>query len=194
MRHAGDGFLQFGAQAVELAFRDRLAPHQVLAALVLDLGQAQFGLSSGHAGLFHIAVELHQRLVQTDFLTGVELQVVDRAAHFHRQLHTLEGFQAADGRQQILPGLQAGGGGADGNRWPRSAELLDLLVNGDEFSGGEGEYREGNHTQHGQHAAAQHSPNPWLGNRGFSKLRTLALRDLQSQRHSFAKGCSAALA
>ena len=178
MRYAGDGLLQLGAQAVELTLRDRLAPHQVLAALVLYLGQAQFGLSSGHAGLFHIAVELHQRLVQADFLAGVELQVVDRAAYFYRQLHTLKGFQAADGRQQVLPGLQAGGGGADRNRWPRSAELLDLLVNGDEFSGGEGEYREGNHTQHGQHAAAQHSPNPWLGRRGISKPRTLALRGL----------------
>ncbi len=67
--------LQLRGQAVELALGNRLAAHQLAAASVVQLGQAQVGLGSFQQRAFYGAVQLHQGLPGLDLLPGFELHV-----------------------------------------------------------------------------------------------------------------------
>src|SRR5690606_5097486 len=166
---AGLGLEQLGVEPVELALGDGLLARQVLAALVLDTRQGTDRLGGGQDGALHVAVQLQQRLTEGDLLAGLEQHFLDRALYLGGQVHALVGLERADGRQAALPGafLGHGGGHADGRL--RRREHLDLLVDGEALVGGEGEYHDEYHAQHDEHAAEQHIPNPWQGERAWNR-------------------------
>ena len=139
---AGIGLLQTGGEAVELAFRDALAIDQAAAALVFHAGQTQFGLGRAQAGLLDIAVHLDQRLLQADLLTGTEQHLLHGATDLHRQVHALKSLERADGGQATLPWAFFCRRGVDADGRLRCGEHLHLLVDGEAFVGGEGEYHD----------------------------------------------------
>jgi len=143
-----------GGQAIEFTAGDGGITDQLAAATEVDLGQPQVGLGSAEQGGFLVVVELQQRLPGFDLLPGVEVQGLDDALHFQAQFDALQGLEAADGRQALLPLALFGRGGRNSDGWPGRREHLDLLVDREALVAPQGQHDQQNDSQHDEHAAA----------------------------------------
>ena len=153
--------MQLRREPVELALGDRLAAHQLAAAPVIELGQAQVGLGGLQQGVFHRTVELHQRLPGLDLLPRLELHVLDRAGNLQGEVHPLQGLERTHRRQALLPRLFDRGGHRHADRRFGRGKDLDLLIDGKGFIAPQQQDDEQHNGQHDQHATTQHIPVPW---------------------------------
>ncbi|MCY1438231.1 hypothetical protein D9M71_544230 [compost metagenome] len=89
---------------------------------------------------------MQQRLALADLLPGLEQQRLDRTGDLQAQVDPLQGLEATDGGQAVLPGALAGLGRRHADRRLGDREHLHLLVNREGFVAPQDQYEQQDNT------------------------------------------------